>query len=342
MSTRTSGGPAARRPTIREVARLAGVSHQTVSRYLQVDATVGEDLQRRIGQAIEQLDYRPNLVARAMRSRRTGRLAVLLPVGTAISSLEVLAGAQEEAHRTGWFIEVVNLDGSAPDRAQRALELADSGFFEGILALTPLPSGGRGASSSVPVVVEALYDEHMRATGDLADASVTAEIVAGLAALGHRRFVHLAGDPAHESATNRRAEFTAAVAALGLTVHAVVDCAWRAEAARDAVLALPADSGVTAVVAANDVLAVGALSGALLRGWTVPDDLSITGWDGTQVTAAMTPSLTTVTVDDRRLGRDAVRRLVAVLRGSQVPVDDAPVCAVQWRGSTGPAPTGAP
>jgi DNA-binding LacI/PurR family transcriptional regulator len=128
------------------------------------------------------------------------------------------------------------------------------------------------------------------------------------------------------------------IARLGLHSHAVIDCDWQAERARQAILDLPADSGVTAVIAANDVLAVGAMSAAVLRNWQVPRDVSVTGWDNNPVGAAMTPSLTTVSVDHMALGRRATRRLLATLRGEQAPEDHQPLSTVIWRSSTGPVP----
>lgn len=339
MSSEPPGGghAAPRRPTMREVARLAGVSHQTVSRYFKADGTVHADLRARIGLAVEQLDYRPNLVARAMRNRHTGRLAFLLPHGTAVSSLEMLAGAQDEAHRAGYGVEVFTLDGTSRARAERALELADSGFYEGLLALTALPLDPRRASSGTPIVVTPHYDAHMRSIGELADAQAMAEIVTGLARQGHRRFLHLAGGYEHLSARRRRDVYLETIERLGLTSHAVIDCHWLAQRARQAVVALPADSGVTAVIAANDLLAAGAISGAVARGWRVPQDLSVTGWDNSPVGAAMPPALTTVFVDHDIIGRRVARQLLATLKGETPPEENAPFTEVIWRSSTGPA-----
>jgi DNA-binding LacI/PurR family transcriptional regulator len=315
------------------------VSHQTVSRYLRADTTINEDMQRRIGQAIAQLDYRPNLVARAMRDRRTGRLALLIPSGRAVSSLEVLAGATAAAHEAGYVVEVVTLGGPVVSRAGRALELADSGLFEGILALTPLPRPAEGSMrGAAPIVVSADYDDRMRGIGELADASTVAEIVERLAARGHRRFLHLAGDYAHTSARCRRQVYLESIERLGLESHGVADCEWLADKARRAVLDLPADSGVTAVVCANDLLAAGAIRGAVERGWRVPEQLSVTGWDDNPLGAVMVPSLTTVTVDHERLGRRAIRRLLAVLQGEPEPEEHDLITSVVWRESTGDAP----
>ncbi|MFJ8955145.1 LacI family DNA-binding transcriptional regulator [Streptomyces sp. NPDC102381] len=334
---RLSTEASTRRPTIREVARLAGVSHQTVSRYLRADTTVNEALQERIRLAITQLDYRPNLAARAMRNRKTGRLAVLMPSGTAVSSLGMLAGATTAAREAGYDVEVVILGDPMESRARRVLELADYGVFEGILALTPLPSlPERATRGSTPIVVSADYDDQMRSIGELADATTSAEIIESLAAQGHRRFLHLAGAYTHTSAQARRQVYLDTIHRLGLESYGVVDCDWLAERARRSVLDLPDDCGVTAVIGANDLLAAAAIRGALERGWTVPGDLSVTGWDNNPLGAAMMPSLTTVAVDHERLGRRALGRLLAVVRGEPEPEDDGLITQVVWRESTAP------
>ncbi|MEE2048648.1 substrate-binding domain-containing protein, partial [Nocardiopsis tropica] len=125
---------------------------------------------------------------------------------------------------------------------------------------------------------------------------------------------------------------------LGLESHGVVDGDWSAESGRDAVRSLAEDSGVTAVIAANDVVAAGVVRGALERGWGVPDDLSVTGWDNNPVGAYLSPALTTVDVDRERLGRDAMERLVASVRGTEPALSDGPLNRIVWRESTGPAP----
>ncbi|UBU09352.1 LacI family DNA-binding transcriptional regulator [Nonomuraea gerenzanensis] len=333
-----SKGATAKRPTIMEVARLAGVSHQTVSRYLKFNGDgMRPATSERIKTAIEQLDYRPNLVARAMRNRRTGRLAILLPAGTAVSSLELLSGATASAHEAGYVVEVVTLGGASRTWSQRALELSDSGLFEGILSLTPMPLPTQ-RPGSVPIVVSPDYDDHMRGVGELADASHLAELVERLAAYGHRRFMHLAGDYAHTSARRRRQVYLDTLGRLGLESYTVADCGWSAQAARQAVLDLPGGSGVTAIIGANDLVAAGAIRGAWERGWRVPGDVSVTGWDNNPVTEFLPPALTTVDVDHERLGRRVVGRLLAALRGEAAPDEDERLTRVIWRESTGPAP----
>lgn len=336
QGVRVPDDPTTRRPTIREVARLAGVSHQTVSRYLRLDSSISESRRERIGQAIAQLDYRPSMVARAMRVRRTGRLALICPTGSATSAGDLLRGAMSAAQPAGYNVEMITLAGRAADRTQQVLELTDSRLFEGIASLTPLelPQSRIG---STPIVVLPEYDDQMRSIGQVADAEETFAIIRRLVELGHRRFLHLAGDNDFASARNRRRAYLAAIAEHGVESFAVVDCGWRAEPAQRAIHALPADSGVTAVIAANDLLATGAIRAATERGWEVPGDLSVTGWDSNALGAAMLPSLTSVEVDYHGLGRSALRSLITRLRGEGPQPDEPSLTKVVWRESTGPA-----
>jgi len=325
-----------RRPTIHQVADRAGVSHQTVSRYLRNNGGLKPATVAKVQAAIDELNYRPNRIARSMRTRRTGRIAILLPTAARLLPLRLLGAASAAAHEAGYSVDLVGLEGGASDRGARALELADSGEIEGILALAPL--GATQASWSVPVVVIADYDEELRGLGALADSTACGEVVRHLNDLGHRGFLHLAGPEAFPSARNRRRTFTEAVAELGVR-GTVIDCGWSGQSAYEAVMSLPQDTDITAVVAANDVLAMGAVRACLRRGWRVPEDVSVFGWDDEELARLATPALSTVAIDRERQGREAMSRLIAVIRGVQPPpVNTASLHTVIPRESSGPAP----
>lgn len=326
-----------KRPTIYEVADRAGVSHQTVSRYLRKNGGLKPGTVDRVRAAIDELQYRPNQLARSMRTRRTGRIAILLPTATKLLPLRLLGALSGAAHEAGYAVDLVGLEGAAEDRAARALELGDSGEFEGILALASL--GAASVTWSAPVVVFSDYDDELHGQGALADGAACGEVVRYLRGLGHRDFLHLAGPETFASARNRRQTFVDTVAGLGL--HGIViDCGWSGQSAYEAVLGLPADTAVTAVVAANDLLAMGAVRASLTRGWTVPGDLSVFGWDDEELGRFASPSLSTVAIDRERQGREAMRRLIAVMRGDEPPpVDQRSLHTVVPRESTGPAPS---
>ena len=327
-----------RRPTIMEVARLADVSHQTVSRYFRAPDGLKPATKARVQAAVEQLHYRPNLVARSMRTRQTGRLAVIVPT-LAYSPARMLAGASTAAHAAGYAVEVLSLEGGAEERTRRVAELADSRQVDGIVSFAPvLAAAELQASSGTPIVASADFDDEMRGIGELADASAIAELIRGLADLGHRRFLHVTGDLQFASARARRDTYLKTLAELGLESLGVVEGDWSAEDGIAAVQALPHRGGPTAVVAANDLVAGGVIRGAIDRGWRVPGDLSVTGWDDHDLGRLLSPSLTTVEINLEELGARAMTRLIAALRDEPAPPEKRGLHRVIWRESTGPAP----
>ncbi|WP_258774694.1 LacI family DNA-binding transcriptional regulator [Brachybacterium alimentarium] len=272
----TEGGS---RATIWQVAAAAGVSHQTVSRFLHADTGMKPQTREKVRLAIEELGYRPNLSARSMRTRRTQRIGVLLP---SVSSFQApaLSGAIDIATAEGYAVEVFSVEGDAHAAFERVLQIADSGQVDGVLALAPLPPEtehsypGRAA-----VVASEDYDENTRSVGALAEGAPIAELVEGLHRLGHRRFLHITGDLTYASARNRREVFLETMERLRLgppRVHAGV---WSADSGHEAIMSLAEEGHPTAVIAGSDTIAAGVINGARERGWDVPADLSVTGWD---------------------------------------------------------------
>jgi len=337
-------------PTSRDVARLAGVSQATVSYALTGRGTIAAATRERVFQVAESIGYRPNLAARSMRTRRSGRLAVVTGA-TLDHQLRLLAGAGEVAEAAGYVMETHTLDGTLEERTARVRDLAAGAQYEGVLTLVPVlpdaltdPSGtgdGQG-DGATPVVAEATFDEQMRTLGDLADASTVGVFVAALVAAGFRRFVHVGGPEHYASARARRDVYLASVARAAtdpatsdVVSLGVVGGSWSGDDARRAVAELPDAATPLAVIAANDHLAAGVVRGAAERGWSVPGDLVVTGWDNFEMGALMMPSLTTVDVDFPEAGRTAMRRLVATVRGEPRPGPGAPIHRIVWRESTG-------
>jgi len=329
---------ARRRPTISDVARLAGVSIQTVSRYLRFEGGLKPATLERVEKAISELDYRPNLVARSMRTRRTGRLAILMP-SMAFNPSRMLAGASATAHAAGYFVDVVSAEGGVRARSERLLELAASGQFEAVLAFAPvLPSVQNKLHGDTTVVVSADFDDEMRGIGELADATPVLHMIEHLAALGHSRFFHVAGDLQFASARARRQGYLDTVARLGVESVGVFDGDWSGESGIEAIRSLPGRSRPTAVIAANDLVAAGVIRAARQRGWDVPGDISVTGWDNAPVGQFMSPSLSTVDVDLERLGSKAMAKLIARLKDTAPETDRESLFRIVWRESTAEPP----
>lgn len=333
----TERSTATRRPTIKEVARLAGVSHQTVSRYLRSRNGLKPDTLARIDAAVSELNYRPNLVARSMRTRRTGRLAILLPT-VAFNPARMLHGATEAAHEGGFSVEVVSVIGDTGTRTERMLEIAGTGQVEGILALAPLSPGFEDhLPHGETIVVAPDFDDEMRGIGELADASPLVELMEGLVEFGHRRFLHVAGNLQFASARARKAAYLETIERLGLESAGAVDGDWSGKSGYDAVHSLPDEALPTAVVAANDVVAAGAIRALIDRGLDVPGQVSVTGWDNNEVCQYLPPALTSVEVDLESLGRNAMLSLIKSISGRDLEPPPGPLQRVVWRESTGPA-----
>lgn len=325
-----------RRPTIKEVARLAGVSHQTVSRYLRSRNGLKPATLARIDAAVSELNYRPNLIARSMRTRRTGRLAILLPT-MFYNPARMLYGATEAAHEAGFTVEAVSVVGDTEARTERMLEIAGTGQVEGILALAPITPGvGDQLPQGETIVVAADFDDQMRGIRELADASPLVEMMEGLAAFGHRRFFHVAGNLQFASARSRKAAYLETVERLGLESAGVVDGDWSGKSGYEAVRSLPDEAMPTAVVAANDIMAAGALRALIDRGLDVPGDASVTGWDNNEACWYLPPSLTSVEVNLEGMGRNAMLSLVRAITGRELEPSPSPLQRVIWRESTGP------
>ena len=338
MPQPTTSVPPGVRPTIREVAGRAGVSHQTVSRYLKFD---GQGLKpatlERVKSAIDELGYRPNLVARSMRTRTTGRLAVLTPA-LAFNPARMLAGASSTAHAAGYAVDVMSPAGGGSARAARIHDLIDSRQVDGILSLAPVPADALGTiPSDVAVVVSADFDDEMRGIGPLADSSPLKAIIEHLADLGHRRLYHVSGSTQFASARARITTFTETISRLGLESAGVYTGDWTGESGIAAMRSLEPPYP-TAVLAASDIVAAGVIRGALERGWSVPGDLSVTGWDNHEIGQYLYPSLTTVDVNLELLGSNGMARLLASLRGEKPVLSDQPLSRIIWRESVGPAP----
>ena len=159
-----------------------------------------------------------------------------------------------------------------------------------------------------------------------------------LVELGHTEFLHLAGPQDYASARNRRKTFVDTTARLGVS-GSVVYGDWNGQSGYDLMTALPVDTLITAVVAGNDLVATGAIRAALRRGWRVPRDLSVFGWDDNELCRFTTPSLSTVAIDRERQGREAMQRLIARIRGTEPPRPDASsLHTVIPRESIGPVP----
>jgi DNA-binding LacI/PurR family transcriptional regulator len=325
-------------PSSHDVAVLAGVSQSTVSAVMIGKPVVTQRTREKVLAAANQLNYRPNLAARAMRNRKTGRLALVFAI-TEHHPVHAVTGATEVAEAAGYALEVLSLIGDAAARSQRLVELATSGQYEGILTFVDLlPADEAYLPPGIPLISPVSFGGDLHGLGAMADPAPIAELIEHLAGLGHRRFLHVAGPADFVTAMARRDTYLQTIESLGLESLGVFGGDWSAEAGIEAVRALPDDAPPLAIIAANDRIAVGVMRACAERNWTIPGDVSVTGWDNYDVSPYLTPSLTTVDRDKTEAGRREMLRLLAALRGEEPPQVSASLNTIIWRESTA-APT---
>ncbi len=310
------------RITIRDVAAHAGVSHQTVSRVINNSSSVRPATRARVEQAIAELGYRPNEIARFMARGRTGTLACLSPNLTDYSYASIIESAQAEARRHDYYL----LTAVASDQGTFARlidELVTSGRTEGLLVINPysderevvlpphIPAVVAGAHTGANSAVSSVVLDDMR-VGELATDH--------LLKLGHRRIGLITGPLSETCAQERQTGYEQALqrAELTLDVTLVTSGDWSAESGYEAMqLLMQGGASPSAVFVQNDRMAVGVLRAAQDMGLRVPEDLSLVSVDDIPLASYFAPPLTSVRQDFGRIGRDAARLLIDAIAKPQ-------------------------
>ncbi len=329
--------PASRRPTGRDVARLAGVSQATVSLVFSSAETghrVSAATRQRVLEAARGLDYRPQAAGRQLRLGRSGMALLAVPNLQGPFFGRVLAGVHEEAVRHGLAV-VVSSGWSAGTLA----EAVTSSRFDGLLICSPDDSQLGGLPPGTPAVF--LDADPADAAGaptvelDLAGGMRAA--VEHLRALGHRRLGRLRST--HSAYTFRVRQAAFEQAARGLEVLELGVSLNRGESAARAAgyeLLSRADRP-GAVVCDDDVVASGLYQAAAELGLRIPGDVSVVGIDNIAVAGLLTPPLTTVDLPGELLGRAGIAALAALLHGEPVAPVAPLATSLVVRSSTAPA-----
>lgn len=309
----------AKSPTIYDVARLAGVSHQTVSRHLRGLEGIRPETRERVVQALETLDYRPNLTARHLATNRSHRVGVLAHEVGEVGPSKILQGAGAGAREAGYLLDIVSLDGDDPAAVSEALTLITRQDIAGLLIFTStdaMTGALRATPHRIPTVIEVEGDDALQDHPDTSNYRGLKVAVDHLVSLGHRRFFHIAGPRGWVAARNRKLSYERALAAHGLMSLGSVHGDWSAASGYRCAAELPPESGVTALVVSNDQMALGALRALHQQGIRVPEDISVTGFDDTPESAFYQPPLTTVHGDFDMQGRSAFARLLRLIEGT--------------------------
>jgi DNA-binding LacI/PurR family transcriptional regulator len=312
-----------RGPAMTDVARLAGVSHQTVSRVLNDHPHVREQTRLRVRAAIAELGYRPNQAARALATGRSRLLGVVTQSSTLYGPASLLAAFDQAAAEAGFTVSVGSV--RALDR-RSIIEAVDRHLDQrvaGIVVIAPVVSAHEALDhlpQDVPLVT---IDGDPARPGAL----VTVDQQAGatsatrhLLEAGHPTVWHVSGPAEWFDSRGRIEGWRQALRRAGAEVPPVVPADWTAAAGYDAGRMLARMPEVTAIFAANDHLALGILHAMNERGRRVPEDVSVVGFDDVPEAAYFIPPLTTIRPDFGAVAKSSLNMLLGQIESGR-PID---------------------
>jgi LacI family transcriptional regulator len=339
-------GNGGRRPTMRDVARVAGVSPSAVSFVLndRRDARIGQEARERILAAVEQLGFRPDLTARHLRMQRTHTIGLVTDeIASSPFAGQIVRAAQDVAWSTGRLVFVVNTGGDVEVEATAVRERLDRRVDGLIYAanflreVTVVPD-----MKAVPTVLVNCFPAE---TAIQLPAVVPAERHGGGLAVqrlidaGHREIVYLAGEEHMTATRERTAAFRERMRAANLRVGrgSVVHGEYTIDSGYERAMAvLGGKRRPTALLCGNDRIALGALLAAREHGLDVPGELSLVGYDDQEHLAdRVRPALTTVSLPHYRMGELGVQTLLDLMEGAEVPARQQVEGDLIERGSVG-------
>lgn len=333
-------------PTLRDVAEAAGVHAATASRALNpaTRGLVNAETARRVMKVAETLGYRPNPIARGLKTSKSQTVGLVIPDLTNPLFPPIVRGIEDVLEPAGYSGLIVNTDND-PGRELAQIESLRSRQVEGLIVATALidhPLLARLHREGVKMVMV------NRRTDGINVSSITPDDATGislavehLAGLGHRRIAHLAGPQTTSTGVVRARSFRNTVRELGLDndPDLVTTCEfWNEEDGARALRGL-LDRGVdfTAVVAGNDLIALGCYDVFAERGIVCPDDVSVVGFNDMPFLDKLRPPLTSVAVPHHQVGVEAARMLLETIDEPERPARSVLLpLNLQVRGSTAP------
>ena len=330
-----------RRPSMSDVARVAGVSPQTVSRVSNGEPYVVEEKRRRVLKAMRELGYRPNSAARAMKRGDFRTVGVIFhslhPVGTH----RTLEAISEVAATHGYATTLLPLEAPTRRDTDGAFTRLGEMAVDGAIAIISSHFSGETSLRlpvGVPTVVLGPPLSPDASSVDFDNESGTSEAVRHLLDLGHATVHHIRGPEGSFSAQARLNTWRAVLEAAGRKVPDPEMGDWSPDSGYHAARRLLARAQPTALFVANDQMALGAVRALLEQGLRIPEDVSIVGFDNVDEADAFPTPLTTVAQDWDHLGRIAFEVALGMIDGAEPSTTSIPTRLVV-RESTGPAPT---
>ena len=332
------------RKTIDDVAALAGVSIKTVSRVLNDEPSVRPDTRRRVQEAMVALNYQPSLPARSLAGRRSNLVGLVYqnPSANYVFAVQSGAIARCRESRLRLFIQSCGGEGATEERVDEVLAMVAQTHVDGLVLTAPLSADAelidalrRRELPFVLIAPDAPVEGVPAVMMD--DRAAAREMTLYLIGLGHRRIGFIAGHPGHPSSRLRERGWREALAANGVDADsAPMEQGYNTAAsgceAAHRLLARP--QRPTAIFASNDDMAAGVLVAAHELGIAVPSDLSVAGFDDTELASIVWPKLTTVHQPVYEMAYRATALLIDLIKGVAPPPVTWLDYGVKKRGST--------
>jgi LacI family transcriptional regulator len=344
----TNSASAGTRVTLKDVARLAGVHPGTASRALNVETRglVNEETARRVLAAAEELGYRPNPIARGLKTSRSYTVGVLIPDLTNPLFPPIVRGIQDRLEEAAYTPLIANTEND-PDRERADFEAMRARQVDGFITATARRDHdllSRPGELGLPVVLvnRRLEDAALpSAVGD--DKAGVSLAVRHLVELGHRRIAHLAGPQDISTGYLRYEGFLEAMEAAGAEADPelilIGDAVIESEGSRLCAALLDGGRECTAIVAANDLMALGCYDVLEERGIACPQEISVIGFNDMPFAAHFRPPLSTIRIPQYELGARAAELLLTTMQDSEAqPTQLLLEPELVVRGSTGPPP----
>jgi DNA-binding LacI/PurR family transcriptional regulator len=309
-----------RAPNIRDVARLAGVSYQTVSRVLNDSPNIRDATKDRVLAAIDELGYRPNQAARTLVTSRSQTIGVLTSMSVHYGPTTAINALEQSARDAGYRMSLTTLASSDDAAIRSSLDFLMSQGIEGLVVIAPqerIIQALEDAAITIPTIT---LDTSGRASGH----SVGVDQIAGarlatqhLIDLGHTDIVHIAGPRDWIEADARMRGYLQTLSDADLRTRAPILGDWSAGFGYYAGKELLRYRDFTAVFAGNDQMALGFLHACRELGIRTPEEISVVGFDDIPEAAHFAPPLTTVRQDFAEIGRQAMTMLLALIGGGE-------------------------
>jgi len=313
-----SADSVSRPPVMADVARLAGVSHQTVSRVLNDHPNVRPHTRDRVLAAIRELAYRPNAAARTLVTRRTHTLGVISFDSTLYGPASMLYGIERAAHNN-YYVSIASLPAFDRRSVLDAVDRFLGQGVEGIIVIAPQTSAVSALAhvpQHVPLVAVGCGTRTSLPSVAIDNVAGAASATSYLLDLGHQTVYHVAGPGTWLDAQERIDGWRSALHDAGAPEPVVLTGDWSANSGYELGQRLASLRDVTAVFCANDPMALGVMRALSEAGHRVPEDVSVVGFDDVPDSGYYLPPLTTVRQDFSEVGRRALGALIERMTGS--------------------------